>query len=267
MVLTSVSPWSLICFDRGQRLNRLGGSPLKEVDANPGLHADGGHGVAEDVVELAGDAQPFLDRAAAGLLLAGLGLAGKLSAGGHQQRPVVADRRAGSASSGGQQDGAAIGPGRLGSAEGHADRHQRVERGHHRAGQPPPPSPQGREGVAGDQWGQRDQTAGILGGRPGQGDRIEDNQHRYRVAAAQCQGAGHNPDQPDRHGVEWTRADDPRGSGAGPAGGQQQHRHPDANTGIGEDRCGFAHGAEHPWCLHPDLPGILPAPAGHAHPP
>ena len=49
---------------------------------------------------LAGDAQPFLDCAAAGLLLAGLGLAGKLGAGGHQQRPVVADRRAGSASGG-----------------------------------------------------------------------------------------------------------------------------------------------------------------------
>jgi hypothetical protein len=51
--------------------------------------------VTEDVVELTGDAQPFLDRAAAGLLLAGLGLAGKLSAGGCQQCPVVADRRAG----------------------------------------------------------------------------------------------------------------------------------------------------------------------------
>jgi hypothetical protein len=123
------------------------------VDANPGLHADRGHGVAEHVVELTGDAQPFLDRAAASLLLAGLGLAGKLSAGGHQQCPVVADRRAGGASGGGHPYHDAREPGRHGSAEGHADRRQRAQRGHHRTGQPSPPSPQARQGVAGAFFG------------------------------------------------------------------------------------------------------------------
>jgi hypothetical protein len=42
---------------------------------------------------------------------------------------------------------------------------------------------------------------------------------------------------------------------------------PPPSRTVGEDRCGRAHCVEHPWCLHPDLQEILPAPAGHPHPP
>jgi hypothetical protein len=171
--------------------------------------------MADDVVELATDSQSFLDRAAAGLLLATLGFAGELRAHGHDQCPVVADRGARSASGGGYPDGAGIGPSRLARAKRKPGRQQRGERRPYRAAQAPPPPAQVRHGVAGDQRAEHDQTTGILGGRPGQGDRVDDDQHHYWVAPAQRQGAGHDPEQPARHGVEWARVGDPLGSGAG----------------------------------------------------
>jgi hypothetical protein len=56
-------------LDRLQRIGYRLGAGGQDVGGHPGLHVDGGHGVRDDVVQLAGDAQPLLVDAAAGILL------------------------------------------------------------------------------------------------------------------------------------------------------------------------------------------------------
>ena len=189
-------------LDRGECLAGLLGALLDDVQTDAGLHADGGHGVPEDVVQLAGDAQPFLDREPARPLLAGLGLPGELGAGGREHRPVVADGRAGAARGGRQQHHVGDHADGLGVAEHHPDRDDLDQRGEHGAREAPPPAPVGREGVAADQRGERDQQPGIAADEPDEGDRVEHDQRRDRVAAAHRDRSGDRRDERDRSGVQ-----------------------------------------------------------------
>jgi hypothetical protein len=102
------------------------------------------------------------------------------------------------------------------------------------AAEPPPPAAQFRDGVAGHQRRQHDQTARILSGRPGQRDRVDDSQDRDWIAPAQRKGTRHDREQAERNDIEWTRLGDPLRSDARPTAGQHQDRHCDTNADIDE---------------------------------
>jgi len=189
-------------LDRGEGFVRLPGALFEHVQADACLHADGGHRVPEDVVQLARDAQPLLGREPPCPLLAALDLLGELGPGDREHRPVVAHGRARAGRRGRQQHGDRDDGDRLGVGEHHADRDDRDQRRGQGSGKPPPPAPLDRERVAADQRDQGDQPARVAAGEPDQACRVERDQHRHRVAPPHRDRSGDHRSHRDRSGVD-----------------------------------------------------------------
>ncbi len=165
--------------ERGEDLFRL---LLEDVDGDSRLHADCRHGVADDVVHLAREAQSFLRCYPPHLLLPSLLLLGQAIRHRHQALLAVVD---GDARRVREEDSLAVGVGHLADGE---PQHRHARAGGHGTGEPPPPSSSGGQGGDRDERWDEGQQPGKADGEPGEGGYVCRHQREYRRTTAHRKG-------------------------------------------------------------------------------
>jgi hypothetical protein len=216
-------------LDRGERLPRLLRAVVHEVQADAGLDIDQRQVVPEHVVQLAGDAQPFLGRLPAFLLLAG---PGPLGADLHHLRHVLRADLGGTAehdrqsqARGGQQGDAQVRPGTVRHAElpgkGPGDQEVRHVRG--RGGHDGGASPAGADRAEQRDQG-RDRERPTRRGECGERDRRRRGHGEYGDRVPPAPEQSDRPDQQDRDREEIHRPED-LALGRRRAGPEQMEQH------------------------------------------
>ncbi len=201
--------------DVGEGLLGLVGPLVHDVRRDPGLHVDQRDVVGDHVVQIAGDAQPLLGDAAAGLLLTGaLGAFGALPDGLDDRAAAAYGVPGGRADAGpGEHAQVLLGvPGQGAAEHGGGGQHGHGEQ----ADAPGGGAVGGRgDGVEGDDGGHGDRGARVAGEELDQGDGPGDGEDRLGSAAAEDERGGAEGHQEQ---AERVRGADAPGDAVVPAG-------------------------------------------------